>query len=110
MLQKKHGLLKRINALPKGYIIAHPTLTNPEKFVSDYGSKVADVVEKYDGQFLVRGGNVSYREGDPTDLNVVVEFPSLEKAMDCINSPEYKAIEAGRKENMTGMYIVVEGV
>ena len=65
------------NALPKGYIIAHATLTNPEKFVSDYGSKVADVVEKYDGQFLVRGGNVSYREGDPTDLNVVVEFPSL---------------------------------
>ena len=53
---------------------------------------------------------MSYREGDPTDLNVVVEFPSLEKAMDCINSPEYKAIEAGRKENMTGMFIVVEGV
>ena len=96
--------------MPKGYIIAHPTLTNSEKFVSDYGSKVADVVENYDGKFLVRGSNVSYREGDPTDLNVVVEFPSLEKAMDCINSPEYKAIEAGRKENMTGMFIVVEGV
>ena len=96
--------------MSKGYIIAHPTLTNPEKFVSDYGSKVADVVEKYDGQFLVRGGNVSYREGDPADLNVVVEFPSLEKAMECINSPEYKAIEAGRKENMTGMFIVARHV
>ena len=96
--------------MPKGYIIAHPTLTNPEKFVSDYGSKVADVVEKYDGKFLVRGGNVSYREGAPTDLNVVVEFPSLEKAMECKNSTEYKAIESGRKENMTGMFIVVEGV
>ena len=30
--------------------------------------------------------------------------------MDCINSTEYKAIEAGRKENMTSMFIVVEGV
>ena len=52
MLQKKQGLLKRINVLPKGYIIAHPTLTNPEKFVSDYGSKVADVVEKYNLMWL----------------------------------------------------------
>tara|TARA_A100001037_G_scaffold302732_1_gene334973 strand:- start:345 stop:635 length:291 start_codon:yes stop_codon:yes gene_type:complete len=96
--------------MPKGYIIAHPNLTNPEKFISEYGSKVADVVEQYDGQFLVRGSNVPYREGDPTDLNVVVEFPSLEKAMECKNSPEYKKIEAGRTENMTGMFIVVEGV
>ena len=30
--------------------------------------------------------------------------------MDCINSPEYKAIEAGRIENMTGMFIVVREV
>ena len=96
--------------MPKCFIIAYPTLTNTETFVSEYGSKVADVLEKYDGHFLVRGGNVSYREGDPTDLNVVVEFPSLEKAMECKNSTEYKAIEAGRKENMTGMFIVVEGV
>ena len=101
---------KRECTMPKGYIIAHPNLTNTEKFVSDYGSKVGDVVEQYDGHFLVRGGDVSYREGDSTDLNVVVEFPSLEKAMECKNSPEYKAIEAGRKDNMTGMFIVIEGV
>ena len=81
--------------MPKGYIIAHPTLTNPEKFVSDYGSKVADVVEKYDSQFLVRGGNVSYCEGDPADLNVVVEFPSLENSMECKNSPEHKSNRGG---------------
>ena len=38
-------------------------------------------------------------KGILADLNVVVEFPSLEKAMECKNSTEYKAIEAGRKEN-----------
>ena len=110
VIKHKQGLLKRIKCYAKRLHYRPPYLTNPEKFVSDYGSKVAEVVDKYDGQLLVRGGNVSYREGDPADLNVVVEFPSLEKAMDCINSPEYKAIEAGRKENMTGMFIVVEGV
>ena len=96
--------------MPKGYVIAHPNLTNPEKFVSEYGSKVADVIEKYDGQILVSGGDLSYREGDSTDLNVVIEFPSLAKAMEWKISAEYKAIESGRKDNMTGMFIVIEGV
>ena len=53
---------------------------------------------------------MSYREGDSTDLNVVIEFPSLAKAMEWKNSAEYKAIESGRKDNMTGMFIVIEGV
>ena len=60
--------------MPKVYVIAHPNLTNPEKFVSEYGSKAADVIEQYDGQILVKGGYVSYREGDSTDLNVVIVF------------------------------------
>ena len=63
--------------MPKGYVIAHPNLTNPEKFVSEYGSNIVDVIEQYSGQILIRGGDVSYREGDSTDLNVVIEFPSL---------------------------------
>ena len=96
--------------MSKGYVIAHPNLTNPEKFVSEYGSKVADVIERYDGQILVRGGDVFYRDGDSTDLNVGIEFPSLAKAMEWKNSAEYKAIESGRKDNMTGMFIVIEGV
>ena len=91
-------------------VMLYPNITNPEKFVSDYGSKDADVIDQYDGQNLVRGGDVSYREGDSTDLNVVIEFPSLAKAMEWKNSAEYKAIESGRKDNMTGMFIVIEGV
>ena len=42
-----------------------------------YGSNIVDVIEQYSGQILIRGGDVSYREGDSTDLNVVIEFPSL---------------------------------
>ena len=96
--------------MAKCYWIAHPNLTNPEKFVSDYASKVGDVVEQFGGRFLVRGGEVTYREGDSTDLDVVVEFPSREKAIECKNSPEYKAIEGGRIDNVTGMFIMVDGV
>ena len=87
MLQKKHGLLKRINALPKGYIIIQPWQIL--KNLSKTTAPVADVVEKYDVNFG-RGGNVSYREGDPTDLNVVVEFPSLEKTWTASATPNTK--------------------
>ena len=45
--------------------IAHVTLTNAEQFASEYGSKVKPTVDASDGRFLVRGGEASYREGEP---------------------------------------------
>ena len=32
--------------MPKCYWIAHPTITNKEKFMSEYVSKVGEVVEQ----------------------------------------------------------------
>ena len=62
--------------MPKAYVIAHVTLTNAEQFASEYGSKVKATVDAFGGQFLVRGGEVSYREGEPIgDIEVVIEFP-----------------------------------
>ncbi len=72
--------------------------------------KSVAVIEQYEGRFLVRGGEAAYREGDAANLDVIVEFPSFEKAKECVNSPEYKNIESGRKDNMTGVFVVVEGV
>jgi uncharacterized protein (DUF1330 family) len=95
--------------MPKGYIIAHVTITNAEKFEADYASKAGAIVEQYEGRFLVRGGPVSFREGDTADLDVVVEFPSVEKAEAFANSIEYNAIVADRKNNSTGSFIIVEG-
>ena len=96
--------------MPKCYWIAHPTITNKEKFMSEYVSKVGEVVEKYGGKFLVRGGEVTYREGDAASLDVVIEWPSRVRAMECNDSPEYKSIVGGRINNSTGMFIIVDGV
>ena len=46
--------------MPKAYVVAHLTLTNIEKFVSEYASKVEETVKAFGGQFLARGGEVSY--------------------------------------------------
>ena len=96
--------------MAKGYIVAHLTLINPDRFVSEYASKVAAVVELFGGKFLVKGGKVSYSEEDKADLDVVVEFPDIGAVHTCLSSNSYKEIAAGRTENTTGPFMAVEGV
>ncbi len=51
--------------MTKAYVIAHLTLTNPDRFMSEYMSKVGAVVEAFGGRYLVRGGEISYQEVNP---------------------------------------------
>ena len=72
--------------MPKAYVIAHVTLTNAEQFASEYGSKVKATVDAFGGQFLVRGGEVSYREGEPIGD---IEFPDRAAAIVWEESEQY---------------------
>ena len=97
--------------MPKAYVVGHATLTNPEKFVAEYGSKVEETIQAFGGQFLVRGGDISYREGEKLgDTDVVVEFPDRESAMAWEESEQYQAILPGRTENTTTYLIIIDGV
>ena len=42
----------------------HPTLTNPEKIAAAYASNVGESIQIFGGTFLVRSGEISYREGE----------------------------------------------
>ena len=96
--------------MPKAYVVGHATLTNPEKFVAEYGSKVEETIQAFGGQFLVRGGDISYREGEKLgDVDVVVEFPDRESAMAWEESEQYPALLPGRTENATTYLIIVDG-
>ena len=48
-------------------------------------------------------------EGKPRSRNVVIEFPSYQAALDCWNSPEYKAAAAIRAPITTADVVVIEG-
>ena len=68
------------------YLLANITLNNPENY-KEYVSKVKSVVEKFGGEYLVRGGEMNIIEGDwPNERNIVIKFPSREKAMEWYNS------------------------
>ena len=97
--------------MTKAYVIAHLTLTNPDRFRSEYMSKVGAVTEAFGGNYLVRGGDVSYQESESLgDRTVVIQFPSRDAALAWINSEQYQAIIKDRTENSIGSLIIIDGV
>ena len=97
--------------MTKAYVIAHLTLTNRDRFMSEYASKVGAVVEAFGGKFLVRGGEISYQEGESLgDITAVLEFPSRDAAHAWESSERYQAIVKARTENTTGPFVIIDGV
>ena len=97
--------------MPKAYVIGHVTLTNAERFMADYGSKVKTTIKAFGGQFLARGGEVFYQEGEPLgEINVIVEFPDRAAAIAWEESEQYQAILPGRTDNSVGGILIMDGV
>jgi uncharacterized protein (DUF1330 family) len=95
--------------MPKGYVIAHATVTDPDKW-SQYVAKSKIALEKFEGRPIVRGGRCEIMEGNGVARNVVLEFPSYEAALGYATSPEYAAAKALRQGAGTIDIVVVEGV
>lgn len=95
--------------MPKGYWIAHATVTDRAKY-DEYRAGVAEPFQKYGAKFLVRGGAAEVLEGSAKERHIVVEFPSIEAARECFKSPEYQAAKAKRKGASENDVIIVEGV
>lgn len=79
------------------YWIAHITVTD-EAGYGEYLKRATSAVERHGGRFLARGGRHVTKEGRDHPRNVVVEFPSLEAAEGCYDSPDYQdALRYARK-------------
>jgi uncharacterized protein (DUF1330 family) len=95
--------------MPKGYWIAHVTVTDKEQY-QHYASATREAFQKYGAAILARGGAYEQMEGEGRPRNVVIEFPSLQAAIDCYNSPEYQAAKAKRQGAGVAEIVLVEGV
>ena len=93
----------------KAYWIAHVTVTDPDQYKL-YANAAPVAFKKYGATILARGGAFQQMEGEGRPRNVVIEFPSLQAAIDCYNSPEYKAAKANRREAGIAEIVLVEGV
>lgn len=95
--------------MAKGYWIALVTVSNPDQYKL-YAEAAPEAFKKYGATILARGGKSQQMEGQGRPRNVVIEFPSLQAAIDCYNSPEYQAAKAKRKGAGEAEIVLVEGV
>ncbi|MEM7506406.1 MAG: DUF1330 domain-containing protein [Pseudomonadota bacterium] len=96
--------------MPKGYWIAHVTVTDPDTY-PNYVSGARAAFEKYGAKFLARGGAWEDCEGEMgRERHVLIEFPSLQAAHDCYHSPEYQAARAHRVDAGIATIILTEGL
>ena len=92
-----------------GYAIAQIEVNNPENY-KEYLAKVSDIVAKFGGEFLVRGGEFSHVEGEwKNSRNIVIKFPSYEKALEWYNSEDYKPVKKIRLDNSISDAIIIKG-
>lgn len=76
-----------------GMWIVHIEVNDAERY-GDYLKESSRIVPAYDGEFIARGGRYTVEEGRDYPRNVVVRFPSYERALECYESEEYQAIVA----------------
>ena len=95
--------------MPKGYVIAHATVTDAGKW-ADYVAKSKIALDKFEGRPIVRGGKCEIVEGNGTARNVVLEFPSYDHAIGYAKSAEYAAAKELRFGAGHIDITVVEGV
>ena len=93
-----------------GYVVAQINMTNKEGF-KVYAEQVPETIKHFGGKYIVRAGEYTYMEGkwDYT-RNVIIEFPTYEKALEWYNSDLYKPVKELRQKNSEGNLIIIKGV
>ena len=92
------------------YVISMMTINDPETY-RKYTDKTPPIVEKYGGQFLTRGEEVSSIEGTPyNDRMVILEFPDKASIEAWFADPDYQEAMKFRHASSTmNMLLVQEG-
>lgn len=90
------------------YWLALVDVTDREKFVG-YGKLAPAAVKKYGGKVLSAGNSVATLEGEGLPkAYALVEFDTLERAVDCYNSSEYQAAKAAREGGADFRMVVLQ--
>lgn len=86
--------------MAKGYWIARVDVRDSERY-KDYVTTAKPAFERFGANFLARGGALTELEGKARARNVVIEFPSVQHAIDCYNSPNIRQPpKSARKSRM----------
>ena len=92
------------------YWVARSKINDPVEY-KKYTDRVPGILKKFGGKVLARGGRFQILEGpEKFQRFVVIEFPTLEKAVECQRSAEYQEAAAFRKGGAGEVeLVIVEG-
>ncbi len=91
------------------FYIARVDITDQEAY-AEYARIAPGTVIAHGGKYRVRDGRTKTLEGkDNNARNVVIEFPSFDRAEAWYNSPEYQAIIPIRQKAGESDHFIVEG-
>lgn len=79
--------------------------------MEDYKVRVAPIVEKFGGRYIVIGGPFEVVEGDyQVAFPVMIEFPSMEAARRWYDSDEYRDLKRQRLAATVSNAVLMAGV
>jgi uncharacterized protein (DUF1330 family) len=94
--------------MSKGYWVVQIDVSDMTGF-QRYMKEAQAPFKQYGARYLVRAGTVTAREGGPRSRTTVLEFPSVEAATACYQSPEYQAARQGRLAVSACDLVVITG-
>lgn len=78
------------------YWLARAHIVDPVDY-KKYTDRVPEILAKFGGKVIVRGGPFNILEGPKKfERHVIIEFPSMDQAIACHRSPEYQEASAFR--------------
>lgn len=93
------------------YLVVDSRLTDPELY-EQYKLQAKPIVEKYGGEYLARGGQLSIKEDDlwsPTRM-VLIRFASSEHAETFYQSAEYQRVLGISKQSAERTVFILDGM
>ena len=94
----------------KGFIVCVYEKIEDEQLLKNYASKAKKAVEKYEGKFLIRGGEKIKTEGKEFLRTAVIEFPTFEIAKKFFYSKEYQAAHTILKDTVIRHHQIIKGI
>ena len=89
------------------YWVARSRINDPAQY-KKYTDRVPEIIAQFGGKVLARGGKYRILEGpEKFERFVVVEFPSMDQAIACHDSPEYQAAAAFRRGGAGEVELVI---
>jgi uncharacterized protein (DUF1330 family) len=89
------------------YFVLTQTITDIERYRTEYIPKVIPFIAKYGGEVVVGSFDAEPLQGNPEKGVVVIRFPSEQSVRDFLNDPEYQPAKKIREALTTNANAVL---